>query len=187
MCFPSTEHGCTVTSFCQGALPAHAPPSQQTPLQDPFTAFLYRTTFSTFPKGAKQKEKKNAMVRQQKTDWYFGIQSWAAHSTGTEEKHLSTWGQKAGWALGASLHAYTWTPWNPHLMHRLQISQLHNLCHRRELHQGGAQCSIFPPSSPERGEKRGPHLPVSVIISSWFAHLGMLTSLKNKAKMALYC
>lgn len=69
MCFPSTEHGCTVTSFCQGALPAHTPPSQQTP------AFLYKTTFSTFPKGAKQKEKKNAMVRQQKTDWYFGIQN----------------------------------------------------------------------------------------------------------------
>lgn len=42
-------------------------------------------------------------------------------------------------------------------MHRLQISQLHYLCHWSEPRRGGTQCSIFlPPSSPERGEERGP-------------------------------
>lgn len=73
-------------------------------------------------------------------------------------------------------------------MHRLQISQLHYLCHWSEPHQGGHTMQHLSSSiiSWERG-RTWSHLPVSIVISSWFAHLGMLTSLKNKAKMALYC
>lgn len=91
MCFPSTEHGCTVTSFCQGALPAHAPPSQQTPLQDPFTAFLYRTTFSTFPKGAKQKEKKKCngeAAEDRLVIWYTKLSSTQHRDRGKALEYL---------------------------------------------------------------------------------------------------
>lgn len=133
----------------------------------------------------KKRKKRNGEAAEDRLFWYTKLSSAQHRDRGKALEYLRA---KGGLSPRSQLACWYLNSLESPLTHGLQIPQLHNLCHRCELHQRGTQCSIFPPpSSPERGEERGPHLPVSVIISSWFARLGMLTSLKNKAKMALYC
>lgn len=182
MWFPSTKHGCKVSSFCQEVLPAHAPPSQQTP------ALLHKTTCSTLPKRAKQKEKKkkcNGEAVENRLFWCTKLSSTQHRDRGKTLEYLRA---KGGPSPRSQLACSYLNSLESPFMHRLQISQLHYLCHWSEPRRGGHTMQHLSSSiiSWERG-RTWSHLPVSIVISSWFAHLGMLTSLKNKAKMALYC
>lgn len=151
MWFPSTKHGCKVSSFCQEVLPAHAPPSQQTP------ALLHKTTCSTLPKRAKQKEKKkkcNGEAVENRLFWCTKLSSTQHRDRGKTLEYLRA---KGGPSPRSQLACSYLNSLESPFMHRLQISQLHYLCHWSEPCRGGTQCSIFlPPSSPERGEERGP-------------------------------
>lgn len=134
----------------------------------------------------KRKEKKcNGEAVEDRLFWYTKLSSTQHRDRGKTLEYLRA---KGGPSPRSQLACSYLNSLESPFRHRLQISQLHYLCHWSEPRQGGHTMQHLSSSiiSWERG-RTWSHLPVSIVISSWFAHLGMLTSLKNKAKMALYC
>lgn len=170
----------TLKIFCQKGWCLHMPFPHSSP-QHSLTCIP--------PNSRRAKQTKKSMVKQQETN-IVCVPIQTEDSTGTEEKHWATWRQKASWAPGASFHAHTWSPEqeNQHLCTGSKFHSCTTPSTKASCTKAGTQSIIFLSLSQGRGRTWSPSTSSYYsffLCLVWFAHLGTLTSLKNKAKMAL--
>lgn len=150
-------------TFCQGVLPSHTLPSLQSP------AFLHMH----FPAPCKEEPR------------FFCVQIQTAHSTVTEEKHWATWGRKASWALEASFYAHTWTAraQAPNFTSALPLTLIQTALRQA---RKASSFSLLSWGKWRTWSSSTSCYNYSFLCLVQVVRLGILTSLKNKGKMALF-